>query len=76
MEKTEHLLHRRSRLLLLTSKTIQNVTNLVLYGEKESHLKPLNAAIERHLEPMRSFIDHICCLPMSEEGAGHVPVWI
>jgi GTPase-activator protein for Ras-like GTPase/C2 domain/PH domain len=45
-----------SRTLTLVAKTIQNLANLVEFGEKESFMLPLNQFIVAHIPKMRAFL--------------------
>jgi len=49
----------RRRPLVLLSKTIQNLANEVLFGQKEQFMLPANAFIEANKERIHQFFDEI-----------------
>eukprot|EP01135_Chromosphaera_perkinsii_P010448 Nk52_evm11s2133 gene=Nk52_evmTU11s2133 len=49
-----------SRSLTLIAKTVQNLANLVNFGEKESYMMCMNDFIEQNKESMENFLDNIC----------------
>lgn len=51
------------RTMLLLGKVIQNVSNNVLYGDKEPDFVPLNDFITRNVEKMNVFLEAICTVP-------------
>nr|KAJ3422183.1 hypothetical protein HK105_000822 [Polyrhizophydium stewartii] len=55
---------RASRNLLLVAKTLQNLSNLVEFGQKEPFMAPMNVFIKDHLQGMKSFIEAISKKPM------------
>ncbi|KAJ3257566.1 hypothetical protein HK103_004475 [Boothiomyces macroporosus] len=48
-----------SRKLLLIAKTLQNLSNLVEFGQKEPFMEPMNAFITGKISDMKKFIDQI-----------------
>ncbi|KAJ3321149.1 hypothetical protein HDV06_004602 [Boothiomyces sp. JEL0866] len=48
-----------SRKLLLIAKTLQNLSNLVEFGQKEPFMEPMNAFITSKIIDMKKFIDQI-----------------
>ncbi|KNC78637.1 hypothetical protein SARC_08945 [Sphaeroforma arctica JP610] len=55
------------RTLMLVAKTIQNLSNLVLFGAKEPYMNPMNVFIESNLEAMKNVIDRLCWTRENEE---------
>lgn len=53
----------RRRPLVLLSKTIQNLANEVLFGQKEQFMLPANAFIEANKERIHQFFDEIATEP-------------
>ena len=58
---------RTGRTFTLCAKTLQNLGNLVEFGQKEPYMKPMNDFIVAHLAKMREFIDEICALDDSKK---------
>jgi hypothetical protein len=48
-----------SRKLLLIAKTLQNLSNLVEFGQKEPFMEPMNAFIKEKIGEMKKFIDKV-----------------
>ncbi|KAJ3268157.1 hypothetical protein HDV01_003370 [Terramyces sp. JEL0728] len=48
-----------SRKLLLIAKTLQNLSNLVEFGQKEPFMEPMNTFISSKIGDMKKFIDQI-----------------
>lgn len=48
-----------TRKLLLVAKTLQNLSNLVEFGQKEPFMAPMNTFITSRINQMKSFIDLI-----------------
>ncbi|KAI8906859.1 Rho GTPase activation protein [Gorgonomyces haynaldii] len=48
-----------ARTLTLISKTVQNLANLVQFGQKEPFMEPMNAFIVRRLPEMKRYLDHV-----------------
>jgi len=55
--RSEHVDKKTSRSLTLVAKTIQNLANLVVFGQKEEYMCGLNDWITRRMLDMRSFLD-------------------
>ena len=47
------------RKLTLVAKTIQNLSNMTLFGKKEVYMQPVNAFISNRLDQMKKFLDDI-----------------
>lgn len=47
------------RNLTLVSKILMNLANLVLFGKKEPHMKPVNDWVEANLLKMRKYVDAV-----------------
>jgi hypothetical protein len=43
----------------LIAKVIQNLGNLVEFGQKEPYMAPLNVFIQDSIEPMKKYIDGV-----------------
>jgi hypothetical protein len=63
-----------SRKLLLIAKTLQNLSNLVEFGQKEPFMEPMNVFIKSKIEEMKKFIDKISTC--TEQEATQVPVHV
>lgn len=50
---------KTSRTYTLLAKTLQNLANMVEFGDKEAYMKPMNDFIQSHISPMKSYIDGI-----------------
>lgn len=62
----------RRRPLVLLSKTIQNLANEVLFGQKEQFMLPANAFIEANKERIHQFFDEIAVrAPSLSRPSGH-----
>ncbi|KAJ2996628.1 hypothetical protein HDV02_006326 [Globomyces sp. JEL0801] len=48
-----------ARKLLLIAKTLQNLSNLVEFGQKEAFMEPMNSFILSQIDDMKKFIDTI-----------------
>jgi hypothetical protein len=48
-----------SRKLVLIAKTLQNLSNLVEFGQKEPFMAPMNSFIKDKMNDMKIFIDKI-----------------
>lgn len=48
-----------TRKLLLIAKTLQNLSNLVEFGQKEPFMEPMNAFIVSNIGDMKKFLDQI-----------------
>lgn len=75
-------MHRRN--LVLVAKVLQNLSNFVLFGEKELFMVPLNAFIERNKPRMIDYCEALTSvsdlddqlkfdMPFSSVGAAHSP---
>jgi len=53
------------RPLILISKSIQNLSNEVLFGNKEAFMLPVNAFIEKNIERLRAYFDEITTVPQN-----------
>ena len=49
-----------SRTCTLIAKIIQNIANLVEFGEKEPYMYCINPFVTEQFVPMKEFIDNIC----------------
>ena len=72
---------KASRTLTLIAKTIQNLANLVEFGEKESYMLPLNATISHRIPDMQAFLEAISQTSDSFEFSMHdcsdsEPIWL
>ena len=59
---TDHPDESSKRTLTLVAKTLQNLANLVEFGEKESYMIFLNTFILDHRKKFKRFVDEICVL--------------
>lgn len=50
---------KKSRTLTLVSKTIQNLSNLAVFGQKEPFMKPMNEFINDNLSKMKKYLDEV-----------------
>ncbi|KNC99916.1 uncharacterized protein SPPG_05288 [Spizellomyces punctatus DAOM BR117] len=55
----EYIDPRTSRTLTLLAKTLQNLANLVPFGDKEPYMKDMNIFIEENIDKMKRYIDGI-----------------
>lgn len=62
---SDHPDQRIARTLTLLSKTIQNLANLVTFGQKEPYMLKMNDFIVAHMSAMKTFIDHVSTPPTS-----------
>lgn len=53
-----------SRTLTLIAKVIQNLGNLVEFGQKEPYMAPLNVFIQDSIEPMKKYIDGVSVISL------------
>ncbi|KAJ8330954.1 hypothetical protein QVD99_001232 [Batrachochytrium dendrobatidis] len=58
---------RSARNLMLVAKTLQNLSNLVEFGQKESYMAPMNEFIKNHMADMKEFIEAISRKPLLRE---------
>ena len=49
-----------SRACTLLAKVVQNLANLVPFGEKEPHMKALNEFVKENMPRMKEFLDVLC----------------
>ena len=49
-----------SRACTLLAKVVQNLANLVPFGEKEPHMKVLNVFVNENMPRMKEFLDLLC----------------
>jgi hypothetical protein len=54
-----HAPQHTARTLTLVAKTIQCLSNLVQFGEKEPYMKDMNSLILDNLDEMKGFIDNV-----------------
>jgi len=54
---------KTSRTLTLIAKTLQNLANLVEFGEKEPYMLDMNGFIKEHTGNMKKFIDSLTTIP-------------
>ena len=52
--------HLANRTLTLISKTIQNVANIVEFGQKEPYMEPINTVIRTTIPEMKKYLDFLC----------------
>eukprot|EP01133_Synstelium_polycarpum_P005675 gene5675-6554_t len=55
------------RALILVSKVLQNVSNGLLFGTKETYMKEMNPFLDTHMDECRSFLDNIAALPRTTD---------
>eukprot|EP00842_Homolaphlyctis_polyrhiza_P003331 jgi/Hompol1/399/HPOL_002510-RA len=60
---------RSARNLLLVAKTLQNLSNLVEFGQKEPYMAPMNAFIQARMAEMKQFIEGISKAPLCSDSA-------
>ncbi|KAJ1330226.1 hypothetical protein BSLG_009645 [Batrachochytrium salamandrivorans] len=58
---------RSARNLLLVAKTLQNLSNLVEFGQKELYMAPMNVFIKNNMGRMKRFIESISRRPLLRE---------
>ncbi|KAF9977158.1 hypothetical protein BGZ73_006829 [Actinomortierella ambigua] len=73
----EHPEAKAHRTLTLIAKSLQGLANLVMFGNKESWMVPMNEFIAENMQSLKDFIDRICMAePMSssriDSGASSV----
>jgi hypothetical protein len=51
---------KSKRRFTLVAKVLQNLSNVALFGKKESFMEPMNSFISSRMDDMKSFIDEIC----------------
>ncbi|KAG0264334.1 hypothetical protein DFQ27_001276 [Actinomortierella ambigua] len=56
----EHPEARAHRTLTLIAKSLQGLANLVMFGNKESWMVPMNEFITENIQSLKDFIDRIC----------------
>mmetsp|Transcript_22265 Transcript_22265/g.87719 ORF Transcript_22265/g.87719 Transcript_22265/m.87719 type:complete len:801 (-) Transcript_22265:1181-3583(-) len=64
---------RAARAFTLLCKSVQNLANLVEFGEKEPFMKDMNGWILDNLPAMKTFLDEICTLPGEVADEGSIP---
>lgn len=55
----DRLFPSTTRTFTLIAKTIQNLANLVEFGDKEPYMKPMNSLIIENKEKMKNFLTNI-----------------
>lgn len=50
---------------MLVAKSVQNLANLRIFGEKEPFMCPMNDFIEKNLDVMKGLLDEISTPPTS-----------
>ncbi|KAG0223407.1 hypothetical protein BGW41_005597 [Actinomortierella wolfii] len=66
----EHPEAKAHRTLTLIAKSLQGLANLVMFGNKESWMVPMNEFIKENIQSLKDFIDRICMAePMSPTRA-------
>ncbi|KAI8925275.1 hypothetical protein BC831DRAFT_461732 [Entophlyctis helioformis] len=58
---------RAGRNLLLVAKTLQNISNLVEFGQKEPYMAPMNPFIQSRIPDMKLFIEAISNKPLLKD---------
>jgi len=49
--------------LMLIAKTLQNLANMVQFGNKEEFMTPANEWIQKNMDTMKTYIDALCTMP-------------
>ena len=62
----QHADDRTARTFTLLAKTLQNLANLVEFGQKEAYMRNMNEFIVSKMDSMREFIDDISSVDDSE----------
>ncbi|KAI9102504.1 hypothetical protein DFS34DRAFT_591145 [Phlyctochytrium arcticum] len=71
----EYLDPKVGRTLTLLAKTLQNLANLVPFGDKEPYMKDMNSFIEVNIDRMKDYIDTISAreaIPVNPVAIHHV----
>lgn len=64
-----HIDARGARTLTLISKTIQNLANIIEFGQKEVFMAPMNGLIRDKMEDMKSYLNSICISTSTENSS-------
>eukprot|EP01113_Clastostelium_recurvatum_P048527 TRINITY_DN8863_c0_g1_i1.p1 TRINITY_DN8863_c0_g1~~TRINITY_DN8863_c0_g1_i1.p1 ORF type:complete len:699 (-),score=153.32 TRINITY_DN8863_c0_g1_i1:51-2147(-) len=67
----------KSRYLILIAKALQNLSNLVEFGDhKEAYMKDMNKFVVGSMDTMKKFIDDLCVVPEVVERGPIPPIII
>jgi len=61
----EHPGPEASRNLTIVAKTLQNIANLVAFGQKEPFMEPVNEYVHSMFENMKEYLDRLCIPPQT-----------
>jgi hypothetical protein len=62
--------------LIVIAKVLQNLSNGILYGEKEEYMVPLNPFLQKYRPRIEKYFENVCKLDSSLEKKQEADLWL